>query len=78
MENLNTLITINPDICNGKPTIRGMRMTVKSILDFLAAGETIENLLKAYPFLTKQDILACISYASLVIDKDKSIFKLSA
>ena len=53
-------------------------MTVKSILDFLAAGETIENLLKAYPFLTKQDILACISYASLVIDKDKSIFKLSA
>jgi uncharacterized protein (DUF433 family) len=76
-ENISSRITINPEICNGKPTIRGMRITVKTVLDFLASGETIENLLHAYPFLEREDILACLNYASLVIDKDKSVFKLS-
>jgi uncharacterized protein (DUF433 family) len=78
MENLIDRITIDSEICNGKPAIRGMRITVKTILDFLAAGETTENLLQAYPFLEKNDILACIHYASLAVDMDKSIFKLSA
>ena len=71
MDPLSTRITINPEICNGKPVIRGMRITVKTILDFMAAGETAENLLIAYPFLEKDDLLACLNYASLVIDKDK-------
>jgi uncharacterized protein (DUF433 family) len=74
MENLLDRITINPDICNGKPTIRGMRLTVKTILDFLAAGETKENLLKAYPVLEEKDILACIQFASnSIAQKGKSI-----
>lgn len=61
-------ITINPDICNGKPTIRGMRITVKTILEYLAAGETSENILNAYPILEKEDISACLEFASKLAD----------
>jgi len=43
--NLLERITVNPDICNGKPTIRGMRITVKTILEYIAAGESVENIL---------------------------------
>lgn len=78
MDNLISRITIDSQVCNGKPVVRGMRITVKSILDFLAAGETVENLLEAYPFLEREDILACIHYASLAVDRDKSVFKISA
>jgi uncharacterized protein (DUF433 family) len=78
MDNLINRITIDPQICNGKPVVRGMRITVKMILDFLAAGETIENLLQAYPYLEREDIFACIHYASLAVDMDKAVFKISA
>jgi len=55
--------TIKPDVCNGKPTVRGMRITVETILQFLSAGDTIESILEAYPFLKKEDIQACIAFA---------------
>jgi uncharacterized protein (DUF433 family) len=55
-------IVIDPNICNGKPIIRGMRITVATILEYLAAGETIENILKAYPVLEEEDIKACLEY----------------
>jgi uncharacterized protein (DUF433 family) len=55
-------ITINPEICNGKPTVRGMRITVETILQYLSAGDTLEEVLVAYPFLEKEDIEACIAY----------------
>lgn len=57
-------ITVNPDICNGKPTIRGMRITVKSILEHIAAGDTVENILKAYPYLEADDIKASLEFAA--------------
>ena len=72
MENYLNKITINPDVCNGKPTIRGMRITVKTILEFLAAGESIENILKAYPILEREDISAALQYASAILDKNVS------
>ena len=56
-------ITIKPDVCNGKPTVRGMRITVETILQFLSAGDTVEAILEAYPFLEKEDIQACIAFA---------------
>ena len=56
-------ITRNPDICNGKPIIRGMRITVETILQYLAAGDTNEDIIEAYPFLEREDILACIAFA---------------
>jgi len=61
-------ITIDPNICNGKPTIRGMRVTVKTVLEYIAAGETIDNILDAYPVLEKQDITACLQFASQMAD----------
>ncbi|WP_090155201.1 DUF433 domain-containing protein [Dyadobacter soli] len=55
-------IAADPEICNGQPIIRGMRITVKTVLDFLSAGTTTEELLQQYPSLEKEDIEACISF----------------
>ncbi len=71
MENLLNRITINAEICNGKPIIRGMRITVKTVLEYLAAGETVENILLAYPFLEKQDVQACMLFALQAIDREQ-------
>lgn len=57
-------ITIIPDVCNGKPTIRGLRIAVETILGFLAAGDTAEEILDQYPMLEREDIAACLSFAS--------------
>ena len=61
------IITINPNICHGKPTIRNTRYMVESMLEYLAGGDTIEDLLKEFPDLTKKDLLACIAYANKII-----------
>ena len=53
-------IEINPDICNGKPVIKGTRITVQTILEFLGAGDTIEEVLEGYPSLTREDVLATL------------------
>ena len=60
-------ITINTEICHGKPTIRNTRYMVESILEYVAGGDTIDDLLKEFPDLEKEDILACIAYANKVI-----------
>jgi len=61
-------ITIDPDLCNGKPTIRGKRITVQTIVEFLSAGETEKEILNQYPSLEKQDIHACLVFASKLMD----------
>jgi uncharacterized protein (DUF433 family) len=58
-------ITINPEIAHGKPTIRNMRYTVEGLLEYLAGGDTIEDLLKEFPDLEKEDIQACLQFAVL-------------
>ena len=67
-------ITINPEVCHGKPTIRNKRYPVEMILDLLSAGMTIEEILEDYPNLEREDILACLHYASKVT-KTKSFSK---
>lgn len=57
-------ISVDPNICFGKPCIRGTRIWVSLILDFLAAGMTMEEILEEYPHLTDQDILAAIAYGA--------------
>ena len=57
-------ITIDPQICFGKPCIRGHRIWVSLILDFLAGGMTVEEILADYPDLTADDIRACIAYGA--------------
>ncbi len=64
MEYLSDRITIDPDLCNGKPTIRGLRITVQTVLEFLGAGETETEILKQYPSLEKADLTACIKFAA--------------
>ena len=54
MSEITERIIIDPEICNGKPTIRGMRITVKTIMEYIAAGESFENILKAYPILKRR------------------------
>lgn len=57
-------ITLDPEICHGKPTIRRMRYPVDTILEYLAAGDSIEDLLAEFTDLEHDDILACFAYAS--------------
>ncbi len=57
-------ITVNPLIRSGKPTIRGMRLTVSDVLGWLASGMTHEEILFDYPELTQDDIYACLAYAA--------------
>ena len=63
-EKLLSRISVNPHICFGKPCIRGHRIWVSLILDFLASGLTIPEILDEYPQLMEADILACIAYGA--------------
>jgi uncharacterized protein (DUF433 family) len=62
-------ITINPDICNGRPTVRGMRITVQTVLEFLFAGTPREELLYQYPMLETDDLDACQRFAIELMDR---------
>ncbi|MEO6741890.1 MAG: DUF433 domain-containing protein [Chthoniobacteraceae bacterium] len=57
-------IVINPDICNGQPTIQGTRIPARTVLEFFAAGDSIGEVLEEYPALTREDVLACIGLSS--------------
>lgn len=57
-------ISANPNVCFGKPCIKGTRIWVSLILDFLATGSSMEEILEAYPHIEKQDILACLAYGA--------------
>lgn len=63
-ENFSSRISIDPSICFGKPCIRGHRIWVSLILDMLADDMSVEEVLREYPQLQKEDILACIAYGS--------------
>lgn len=63
-------ITIDEKVCNGKPTIRGKRITVQTILEFLSAGETFEKVLEQYPSLEVEDLRACLEFASELVGRN--------
>jgi len=73
MNKLSERIVCNPNICSGKPCIKGTRIPVYIILDLLAAGESNSGVKKAYPNVTDEDISACISYASILADEEAGI-----
>jgi len=77
MENLLKRITIDSEICHGKPTIRGLRYPIENILELLASGMTFEELLNDYQDLEKEDFLACLQYASKLAHV-KSIHKIAS
>jgi uncharacterized protein (DUF433 family) len=71
-------ITIDNDICDGKPTIRGKRITVNTILEFLAAGESREEILHQYPSLESEDIDACLKFAADLMNRQYVILATAA
>lgn len=66
--NYKDIITLEPGKRGGKPCIRGMRMTVYDVLEYLASGMSKEEILLDFPYLTEEDILACLAYAA---DREK-------
>lgn len=66
-------ITVDNSICNGKPTIRGKRITVQTILEFLSAGDSKDEILKQYPTLVSEDIDACLRFAADLMGHQYSI-----
>jgi uncharacterized protein (DUF433 family) len=57
-------ITIDPEICHGKPTIRGLRYPVESMLEYLSSGDSFEEVLAEFPDLERDDLRACIEFAN--------------
>jgi uncharacterized protein (DUF433 family) len=76
-EELINRITIDPNICHGKPTIRGLRYPVDNMLELLASGMTIEELLEDYPDLEREDFLACLQYAAKLV-QIKGIYRIAS
>ncbi|MBM4276444.1 MAG: DUF433 domain-containing protein [Deltaproteobacteria bacterium] len=65
-----TRITIDPNICTGKPCIRGLRFPVSRLLGLLASGETKETILKAYPYIEPEDIDEALRYAAYLAEEE--------
>jgi uncharacterized protein (DUF433 family) len=63
-------ITIQPAQLDGKPCIRGLRISVQTVLEFLSAGNTDTEIIEHYPVLTKEDITACLQYAAKISGKE--------
>lgn len=64
-------IRVNPRIFGGKPIIRGHRLAVEHVLGMLAAGDTVETLLEGYPWLEREDVLACLAYAHRLVAHER-------
>jgi len=62
-------ITLDPDVMGGKPCIRGLRITVGTILGLLASDHTDEEILQAYPYLEREDIRAALTYATWRVEE---------
>ncbi|WP_106597773.1 DUF433 domain-containing protein [Dyadobacter jiangsuensis] len=78
MADLIERITVNPDLCNGKPTIRGKRITVQTILEHLAAGDSRDTILYHFPFLENADIDACLHFAAQMAGRNFASYPTAA
>ncbi len=66
-------IEVHPDICNGRPVVRGTRIAVESVLGMLAAGDSVDEVMLAYPTLTRAQVLACIDVAARLMHNQYSL-----
>jgi uncharacterized protein (DUF433 family) len=74
---MKNFITIDPDICNGKPIIAGTRISVQTIMEFLGAGDSIEEILEEYPSISREDIYACLQFATKLMANHYEIRKVA-
>ena len=72
-DSVNDHITINPQVCHGQACIQGTRIPVYQVLRMLACGDSVEDLLREYPSITRKDILACIDYAASLAEEQASM-----
>ncbi len=63
--------TVNPRIFGGKPVMRGRRLAVEHVLGMLAAGDSVDDLLQAYPWLEREDVLAYLAYARRIVGRER-------
>ena len=70
MAGIEERIVVNPKIMGGKPVIKGTRIPVYFILELIASGWTIDDILKEYPHLTREDVLAAVKYAARVLREE--------
>ena len=66
-------IELNPAVCSGKPVVRGTRITVQTVLSYLSAGDSADDVLRAHPRLSREDVLACLEYARRLSDVHTTI-----
>jgi uncharacterized protein (DUF433 family) len=71
--NIETYISIDPEICHGKPCFKGSRIMVSIVLELLEAGQTVDQIIEAYPKLTPAHIQAALHLASQVLDNERHI-----
>lgn len=64
-------IEVNPEVCGGKPVVRGTRIMVRNILGMIAGGYSIAKILDSYPELSSDDVAAALEYAAMVVDTDQ-------
>ena len=65
-------IEIQADVCNGRPVLRGTRIAVQSVLEMLAAGDSVEDVLDAFPSLRREQVLACVEHAARLMGNQYS------
>lgn len=75
---MNGHISINPKVCHGQACIKGTRIPVHQMIHMLANGDTIEDLLKEYPSLKREDLLACLDYAAALAEEEITPVETSA
>lgn len=71
------LIVIDAAICNGRPVVKGTRITVQTIIEFLAAGDSVDEVLETYPTLTREQVLACMEWASRLMGNHFQVAELA-
>ena len=64
-------ITVNPSIFGGKPIVRGRRLAVEQVIGMLAAGDSLEDILSGYPWMEREDVLACLAYARRLVAHER-------
>jgi len=75
LKGMSERFSIRPNVCNGRPVIRGTRIAVQTVLEFLAAGDSVEDVLEEYPKLTRADVQACLDYASRLMGNRFSVVR---
>ena len=68
---MNDRIIVDPQICSGKPVVRGTRIMVKNILGMIAGGYTVQRIVQAYPELTPEDVSAALEYAAQIVAEEQ-------